>query len=64
MQVVLEEAHESYAGDIVIVRLAKFSQQLLMCLQELPSSTSDDMESNVQHILAWIEEYRAAHGLH
>ena len=42
MQVILDEARESYAEEIVI---------------ELPSNTIDDVESNVQRTLAWLQRW-------
>ncbi|KAI8815664.1 P-loop containing nucleoside triphosphate hydrolase protein [Fimicolochytrium jonesii] len=44
MQVVLEEARDSYAGDIV---------------WERSSETVDDMERNVEEIAAWVEAWVA-----
>lgn len=46
MQVVLEAARESYAPEIVV---------------ELPSNTTDDMESNVERVQQWLEAYKAQH---
>ncbi|XP_076067500.1 adenylate kinase isoenzyme 6 isoform X2 [Oratosquilla oratoria] len=42
MNVLRDEALENYAADIV---------------HELPSNTPDDMENNLQRILAWIESW-------
>ena len=42
MNVILEQAQQSYAPEIVI---------------ELPSNTIEDMESNVQRVILWIEQY-------
>ncbi|KAJ2771009.1 factor activating pos9 [Coemansia nantahalensis] len=44
MQVVLDEARESYKPEVVM---------------ELHSNTVDDMESNVEKIVAFVEEFRA-----
>ncbi|RUS28149.1 AAA domain-containing protein [Jimgerdemannia flammicorona] len=46
MQVVLEEARDSYAEEIVV---------------ELPSNTADEMESNVQRVVQWIELFKENH---
>ena len=46
MQVVLDEAHESYREDIVI---------------ELRSDTLEDIESNVQRVLQWMQQWAADH---
>lgn len=46
MQVVLEEARESYAEEIVI---------------ELPSNDVNDMESNVDRVRQWVDSYKANH---
>ncbi|KAG0172540.1 hypothetical protein DFQ28_010605 [Apophysomyces sp. BC1034] len=46
MQVVLEEARESYAPEIVV---------------ELSSNTTDEMESNVERVQQWLEAYKAQH---
>jgi adenylate kinase len=43
MNVVLEEAHEAYAGEIVVT---------------LQSENIDDLESNVSRIVQWIEAWR------
>ena len=43
MQTVLDEAREAFAAEIVI---------------ELQSNTPEDVESNVERILAWIESWR------
>lgn len=39
MQVILDEAREAYAEEIVV---------------ELPSNSTEDIESNVQRVLQWI----------
>ncbi|KAL7524206.1 hypothetical protein ACHAWF_000862 [Thalassiosira exigua] len=44
MQVVLDEAKESYDAEIV---------------QELPSNTVEDMESNVERCRQWVEQWNA-----
>lgn len=44
METVLEEAREAYAEEIVI---------------PLKSESTDDMESNVQRIVQWIEAWQA-----
>ncbi|KAF7721406.1 hypothetical protein EC973_004712 [Apophysomyces ossiformis] len=46
MQVVLEEAREAYAPEIVV---------------ELASNTTDDMENNVERVKQWLEAYKAQH---
>ncbi|EGZ12018.1 hypothetical protein PHYSODRAFT_336490 [Phytophthora sojae] len=46
MEVVLQEARESYAPEIV---------------QELPSRTVEDMESNIERILTWVQHWTAQH---
>ncbi|KAJ1734995.1 factor activating pos9 [Coemansia biformis] len=46
MQVVLEEARESYKAEIIM---------------ELPSNTVEDMEANVDKIVAFVEEFRQTH---
>ncbi|KAL3658905.1 hypothetical protein V7S43_016048 [Phytophthora oleae] len=46
MEVVLQEARESYAPEIV---------------QELPSRTVEDMESNIDRVLAWVQHWMAQH---
>ncbi|KAJ2514799.1 factor activating pos9 [Coemansia sp. RSA 1939] len=46
MQVVLDEARESYSHDIVL---------------ELESNTVDDMEANVEQIAALVERFRQEH---
>lgn len=46
MQVVLDEARESYAEEIVI---------------ELPSNDINDMESNVERVRQWVDIYKANH---
>lgn len=48
MQVVLEEARESYSKDIVY---------------EVQSNTLDDMERNVQFLVQWILQWKKDHGL-
>lgn len=47
MQVVLEEARESYAPEIVI---------------ELKSNTIDDMESNVERVKLWLDAWKKNNG--
>ncbi|KAG9001860.1 factor activating pos9, partial [Tulasnella sp. 427] len=47
MQTVLDEARESYAEEIVV---------------ELKSETTEDMESNVERIVSWIENWRRDRG--
>ncbi|CAI5715255.1 unnamed protein product [Hyaloperonospora brassicae] len=46
MQVVLQDARESYAPEIV---------------QELSSRTVEDMESNVERVLTWVQHWIAQH---
>jgi adenylate kinase len=46
MQVVLDEARESYAEEIVI---------------ELPSNDINEMESNVERVRQWVDIYKANH---
>ncbi|RLN74117.1 hypothetical protein BBJ28_00021274 [Nothophytophthora sp. Chile5] len=46
MQVVLQEARESYAPEIV---------------QELPSLTVEDMDSNIERVLTWLQHWMAQH---
>ncbi|KAF1773360.1 hypothetical protein JG687_00003351 [Phytophthora cactorum] len=46
MEVVLQEARESYAPEIV---------------QELPSRTVEDMESNIERVLTWAQHWMAQH---
>ncbi|KAI9018564.1 P-loop containing nucleoside triphosphate hydrolase protein [Phycomyces nitens] len=46
MQIVLENAHESYEPEIVV---------------ELQSNTIDDMEANVDRVKQWFDAYRARH---
>ncbi|KAI8868056.1 P-loop containing nucleoside triphosphate hydrolase protein [Ramicandelaber brevisporus] len=46
MQVVLDEARESYAPEIVV---------------ELKSEDTEDLESNVERIQQWIEQFRTQH---
>ncbi|EJD04179.1 P-loop containing nucleoside triphosphate hydrolase protein [Fomitiporia mediterranea MF3/22] len=47
MQVVLDEARESYAEEIVI---------------ELKSESTDDLESNVERLVEWVRAWRRNHG--
>jgi len=42
-QVILDETKDSYSAEIVF---------------ELPSTTPDEMESNIEKITAWIEQYK------
>ena len=44
MEVLLQEARDSYDDEIVI---------------ELTSNTSDEMETNVDRIEAWVKQWRA-----
>ncbi|KAI8379461.1 adenylate kinase isoenzyme 6-like protein [Radiomyces spectabilis] len=46
MQVVLEAARESYAEEIVV---------------ELQSTTTDDMESNVERVKQWLDAWKVQH---
>lgn len=46
MQVVLEEAKESYKEEIV---------------HELPSNTLDDLEQAEERALAWLEQWKSEH---
>ncbi|OWY94712.1 Adenylate kinase [Phytophthora megakarya] len=46
MEVVLQEARESYAAEIV---------------QELPSRTVEDMESNIERVLTWVQHWMGQH---
>jgi adenylate kinase len=46
MEVLLQEARDSYDEEIVT---------------ELTSNTSDDMESNVERIEAWVKEWKKDH---
>jgi adenylate kinase len=46
MQVVLEEAQSSYPAEIIV---------------ELPSQTTEDLESNVTRIISWIEAWKNDH---
>lgn len=48
MQTVLEEARSSYAEEIVV---------------ELNSETPEEMESNVERIVQWVENWRQQRGL-
>ena len=43
MGVLLEEARESYPDEIV---------------HELPSNSPEDMESNIERIMSWIEKWK------
>jgi adenylate kinase len=43
MEVLLQEAREAFDEEIVI---------------ELTSNTSDEMESNVDRIVAWVEQWK------
>ncbi len=43
MEVLLEEARESYDAEIIV---------------ELTSNTSEDMESNIERIEVWLEQWR------
>lgn len=47
MEVLLQEARESYDEEIVI---------------ELSSNASDEMESNVERIEGWVEQWRKDNG--
>jgi len=47
MQVVLEEAKESYAKEIV---------------HEVPSNTIEDMENNVTRVKSWVEQFMKDRG--
>ncbi len=47
MQVLLQEAHEAFAPEMVV---------------ELASNTPDDMEANVDRIVAWVTQWRKDHG--
>jgi adenylate kinase len=44
----LEEARESYKAEIV---------------HELPSNTPEDMEENLEKIIAWVNEWKSNHGM-
>lgn len=46
MQVLLDEARDSYAEDIV---------------WELRSDTVEDMDANIDKVAAWIQNYRNTH---
>ena len=46
MQTLVEEARDSYKEELVKV---------------LPSNGIDDLESNVEKILAWVQEFSKAH---
>ena len=48
MQVVLEEARASYANEIIV---------------ELNSDSTEDLESNVERIIQWIQNWKANHGV-
>jgi len=43
MEVLLEEARESYDAEIIV---------------ELRSDTTDEMESNIERVEAWLESWR------
>lgn len=45
-QTILEEARNSYKAEIV---------------HELPSNTPEDLEENLEKILAWIESWKGSH---
>lgn len=45
-QTILEEARESYQQEIV---------------HELPSNTPEDLEENLDKIVAWIEQWKSTH---
>ena len=47
MQVVLDEARESYAEEIVV---------------ELKSESTEDLESNVERLVEWVRAWRRNHG--
>lgn len=44
MEVLLQEARDSYDDEIVI---------------ELTSNTSDEMETNVERVEAWVDQWRS-----
>lgn len=46
-QTILEEARDSYKAEIV---------------HELPSNTPDDMESNLERIILWVQQWSLANG--
>lgn len=46
MEVLLQEAREAFDEEIVV---------------ELTSNTSDEMESNVSRVEAWLEQWRKDH---
>lgn len=48
MQVILEEAREAYAHEIV---------------HEVPSNTVEDLQSNVQRVCAWYDEWLKDHAV-
>merc|ERR1712226_1536616 len=47
-QTILDEAKESYKQEIV---------------HELPSNTPEEMEDNLEKIIAWIEQWKQGHGM-
>ncbi|KAK6584520.1 hypothetical protein PZA11_002744 [Diplocarpon coronariae] len=47
MEVLLQEAHDSYDEEIVV---------------ELTSNTSDGMESNIERLESWVKQWRKDHG--
>jgi len=49
MMVILEEAAESYRQEVVVA---------------LPSNTVEDMESNIERICSWVQQYSAQAPLH
>ena len=48
MQVVLEEARSSYSDNIIV---------------ELNSDSTEDLESNVERIIQWIQNWKVDHGI-
>ena len=48
MEVILQEARESYDEEIVV---------------ELTSDTPDEMDSNVERIEAWVEQWKRDNGV-
>lgn len=46
MEVLLQEARDSYDEEIVV---------------ELTSNTSDDMESNIERLEAWVKQWKKDH---
>ena len=48
MEVILQEARESYDEEIVV---------------ELTSNTPDEMDSNVERIEAWVEQWKRDNGV-